>query len=426
MLPKVDQELVQKQYQDAKSVFSSFGSDAELAMQRLAEIPVSLHCWQGDDVGGFESQAGLTGGGIQATGNYPGKPRTAVELREDISKALGLLPGKLKLNLHAIYGDFDGKSVGRDQIGPEYFTKWMSWAKSEGIGLDFNPTFFSHPLADDGFTLASPDKERRSFWIRHGIACREIGAAFGKELGIACINNIWIPDGYKDRPADRLTPRKHLKDSLDAILEKQIDPGLNRDAVEAKLFGIASESYVVGSHEFYLAYALLNPRVMLCLDTGHFHPTESVADKLSSVLTFEDELLLHVSRPVRWDSDHVVTVNDELRATTEEIKRCDAFDRIYIALDFFDASINRLAAWIVGTRATQKMLLAALLEPTDLLQAEELAGNLTNRLALMEEIKALPVGAIWDKYCLDHNVPVAWDWIRDMWDYEEQVFSKRK
>ena len=394
-------------------------------MERLARIPVSIHCWQGDDIGGFESDAGLTGGGIQVTGNYPGKARTAEELQADISKALSLIPGAKKLALHAIYGDFGGRQVARDEIGPEHFTKWIDWAKGERIGLDFNPTFFSHPLADDGFTLAGADKQRREFWIRHGIACREIGAAFGRELGSVCVDNIWIPDGYKDRPADRLSPRKRLLESLDAILEKKIDPRHNVDAVEAKLFGIASESYVVGSHEFYLAYALSRPEVLLCLDNGHFHPTESVAEKLSALLVFDQELLLHLSRGVRWDSDHVVIINDELRATAEELKRCDAFDKVHIALDFFDASINRIAAWVIGTRAVQKMLLAALLEPSELLKEAEREDNLTNRLALMEELKILPVGAVWNRFCRQQNVPPAWNWIQQMEDYERSVLSQR-
>ena len=426
MLPNLKDDLVARRYETAKELYRSFGVDADEACRRLAQIPVSLHCWQGDDVGGFETDEGLTGGGIQATGSYPGKARNAGELREDLDEVLRLVPGKLRVNLHAMYAETDGKKIERDEVAPEHFSKWIDWAKGRGVGLDFNPSFFSHPLADDGFTLASRDESIRSFWIRHGIACRRIGEAMGIALGSPCITNIWIPDGYKDRPADRLTPRLILKDSLDAVFTESLKSGGNRDAVESKLFGIASESYVVGSHEFYLAYVMRRDDVLLCLDSGHFHPTESVAEKLSAVLAFQEELLLHVSRPVRWDSDHVVIMNDEIRSTGEEIKRCGAIDRVHLALDFFDASINRIAAWVVGARSTLKTLLTALLEPTDLLQSEEKDGNLTNRLALMEEIKALPAGAVWDKFCLDRGMPPAWLWIDEIWKYEERVLSRRK
>ena len=425
MLPKMNEENIRKRYEQARSVYSAFEVDTDDVCRKLAGVPLSLHCWQGDDVGGFESDEGLTGGGIQATGSYPGKARTADELRDDLEVVFRLVPGKLRLNLHAMYAETGGKTVARDELQPEHFQKWMSWAGKRGIGLDFNPSFFSHPLADDGFTLSSPDSRIRSFWIRHGAACRRIGEAFGRELSSPCITNIWIPDGYKDRPADRLSPRKILKDSLDAVLEETLDSEFIKDAVESKLFGIGSEAYVVGSHEFYLAYVMERKTVLLCLDAGHFHPTESAAEKISSLLPFQDELLLHVSRPVRWDSDHVVTLNDELRATCEEIGRCRAYDRVHLALDFFDASINRIAAWTVGSRALLKALLLSLLEPTVMLQEEERNGNWTRRLALMEELKALPFGAVWDYYCIDSRTPPGWAWLEHVEDYEKEILSKR-
>jgi L-rhamnose isomerase len=425
VLKKIDRELVQRQYEDAESIYGCFGVDVKEAMKLLSAIPLSLHCWQGDDVGGFESGEGLSGGGILATGNYYGKPRTADELREDAAQAFSLIPGKHRFNLHAIYAETGGKSIERDRLEPEHFSNWIGWAKEMGIGLDMNPTFFSHPLAEDGFTLAHRDKKVRSFWVRHGIVCRKLGAAFGRELGTPCVTNIWIPDGYKDRPADRLELRKLLKDSLDAILEPRIEPRYNLDAVEGKLFGIGSEAYVVGSHDFYLAYAMQREDLVLCLDTGHFHPTESVADKLSAILPFKEDLLLHVSRPVRWDSDHVVIVNDDLMAIAEELKRAEAFGKVRLGLDYFDASINRIAAWVAGARATLRTILGALLEPTEMLKDEERKGNLTNRLALMEELKRLPAEAVWNEYCLQSGVPPGWEWIDQVWGYDAGVLSKR-
>src|SRR6516162_10429540 len=357
-------------YELARERYARLGVETEQALARLRRIPISLHCWQGDDVGGFESAAGLTGGGIQATGNYPGKARNADELRSDLEKALSLIPGRHRLNLHAIYAETGGRPVERDRLGPEHFARWIDWAKSHGLGLDFNGTFFSHPKAAGGFTLSSRDEGTRRFWVDHGIACRKIGERFGRELGAPCVTNVWIPDGYKDTPVDRKTPRELLRRSLDEIFAEPLDPRFHLDAVEGKLFGLGSESYVVGSHEFYLGYAVTN-RKLLCLDAGHFHPTETIADKISAVLTWLDEVLLHVSRGVRWDSDHVVTLTDELRALAEELVRGDYLDRVHIGLDFFDASINRVAAWVIGSRCTLKALLLALLEPSQRLQEAE-------------------------------------------------------
>lgn len=419
------EELVREGYERAKEVYKAFGVDTDEVLKQMDNISISLHCWQGDDVTGFEEDVeALSGGGILATGNYPGRARNGEELRQDLDKALSLIPGKHRVNLHAIYAETDGKFVDRDEIGPEHFEKWIDWAADKGIGLDFNPTFFSHKMADSGFTLASKDKEVRDFWIRHGIRCREIAAEMGKRLGIPCVCNVWIPDGSKDLPADRLGHRQILKESLDEIFEKKYDKKHLLDSVESKLFGIGSEAYVVGSHEFYMAYAMTRD-VMLCLDAGHFHPTETISDKISSILTFADGLLLHVSRGVRWDSDHVVILNDEVLAIAQEIKRANAFDKVYFGLDFFDASINRISAWVTGTRAALKAIMFALLEPTELLKSEEEKGNFGARLALMEEFKTLPFGAVWDYYCLIKGVPVGAQWLDDVRKYEEEVLSKR-
>ncbi len=405
--------------------YAAFGVDTEAALAALARIPISLHCWQGDDVGGFESDAGLTGGGIQATGNYPGKARTADELRADLDLAFSLIPGTHRLNLHSFYADYPGKKVARDTLAPEHFARWIDWAKSKKIGMDFNPSFFSHPLAADGFTLASRDEGIRNFWIRHGIACRHIGEAFGKALGSPCVTNVWIPDGYKETPADRLTPRLILQKSLDEIFAQPLDPRHNLDAVEGKLFGIGSESYVVGSHEFYLGYAIKHKK-LLCLDAGHYHPTETITDKISSVLINVNEILLHVSRGVRWDSDHVVTLSDDLRAIAEELVRGNFLSRTHIGLDYFDASINRIAAWVIGTRAMLKALLLALLEPSAKLRELEAAGDFTARLALMEELKTLPFGAVWDHYCAKAGVPLGIAWLESVKRYEKEVLAHRR
>ena len=410
-------------YEIARQRYDQIGVNADEAIKRLGDIAISLHCWQGDDVGGFESGEGLTGGGIMATGTYPGKARTADELRSDLEKAMSLIPAKQRLNLHAIYGDIKGKAD-RNEITPEHFAAWIDWAKAQKIGMDFNGTFFSHPKAESGFTLASADEGIRAFWVEHGIACRRIGAAMGKALGTPCVTNVWIADGYKDVPADRKGPRERLRKSLDEIFAEKIDKQYLLDAVESKLFGIGSESYVVGSHEFYLGYAIANG-TLLCLDTGHFHPTEVVSDKISAVLTFLDEILLHVSRGVRWDSDHVVILSDELRALAAEIVRGDYLQRVHIGLDFFDASINRVAAWVIGTRCMVKASLMALLEPADRLRQVESDGDFTTRLALLEELKTLPFGAVWDYYCLTSNVPVGQAWLKEVKDYEARVTDLR-
>jgi L-rhamnose isomerase len=420
-----DQAAVEKGYEWARDRYADLGVDTDAALDTLRRGPISLHCWQGDDVGGFENDQGLTGGGIQATGNYPGKARNADQLRADLDKALSLIPGKHRLNLHAMYAETGGRKVDRDELAPEHFAGWIDWARSRGLGLDFNGTFFSHPKAADGFTLASRDEGVRRFWVDHGIACRNIGAAIGRELGSPCVTNVWIPDGYKDTPVDRKTPRQILKRSLDEIFAEPLDPQIHRDAVEGKLFGLGSESYVVGSHEFYLGYAIAN-RKLLCLDSGHFHPTEGIADKISSVLTHLDEILLHVSRGVRWDSDHVVVLSDDLCAIAEEIVRGEYLDRVHIGLDFFDASINRVAAWVIGTRSTLKALLLALLEPRAQLQAREAVGDYTARLALLEEVKTLPAGAVWDYYCLRQGVPVGPAWLEEVRAYERAVLARRE
>ena len=418
-----DLKIIERSYEAARQRYAKLGVDSDEAMERLSKIAISLHCWQGDDVGGFESSEGLSGGGIMATGAYPGKARTADELRADVDKVMSLIPGKHRLNLHAIYAETKGR-VERNELEPEHFTTWIDWAKANGIGMDFNGTFFSHPKADSGFTLSSADEGIRKFWVEHGIVCRNIGAAMGKSLGTPCVTNLWIADGYKDIPADRKGPRERLKKSLDEIFAESIDRGQLLDAVECKLFGIGSESYVVGSHEFYLGYAIEN-KTLLCLDTGHFHPTEVVSDKISSVLTFLDEILLHVSRGVRWDSDHVVILSDELRAIAQEIVRGDYLDRVHIGLDFFDASINRIAAWVIGTRCMIKALLIALLEPSEKLRRMELDGDYTGRLAMQEECKTLPFGAVWDYYCTTMESPAGESWLDETRAYEKDVLSKR-
>ena len=419
-----DTSRIEKAYEQAKQRYAEMGVDTETAMEQLSTTAISLHCWQGDDVGGFESEEGLSGGGIMATGTYPGKARTVDELRADLEKALSLIPGKHRLNLHAMYGQTKGK-VERNELSTEHFTAWIDWAKANGLGMDFNGTFFSHPKAESGFTLSSADEGIRRFWVEHGIVCREIGAAMGKELGTPCVTNLWIPDGYKDIPVDRKGPRQRLKKSLDEIFAEPMDRSCLLDAVESKLFGIGSESYVVGSHEFYLGYAIEN-KTLLCLDTGHFHPTEVISDKISSVLTFLDEILLHVSRGVRWDSDHVVVLSDELRAITEQIVRGDYLERVHIGLDFFDASINRIAAWVIGTRCMIKALLIALLEPAEKLRVIELDGDYTARLAMLEELKTMPFGAVWDYYCTKQDVTPGPDWLKEVRDYESKVTNKRQ
>jgi len=410
-------------YNLAKERYGAIGVDTEKALAALGKISISLHCWQGDDVGGFENPGGELTGGIAATGNYPGKARTADELRKDLDVVYGLLPGSHRLNLHAIYLEAD-KKVERNAIEPRHFSAWKDWAKANRHGLDFNPTCFSHPKSADGFTLAHRDKGIRRFWIEHCIASRKIGEYFGKELGTPAVTNIWIPDGIKDSPADRQTPRRLLLESLDLVLAEKIDPRYNLDSVEPKLFGIGSESYVVGSMEFYSAYAL-SRKILLTLDSGHFHPTETIADKISSLLIFLDQLLLHVSRGVRWDSDHIVTFNDDLQAMMQEIVRNNALERVHIGLDYFDGSINRVAAWTIGARNTLRALLNALLEPFDMLKHDEMNGDYSHRLALQEELKVMPAGAVWDYYCLKQGVPVGISFMETIKDYEKRELSKR-
>jgi L-rhamnose isomerase len=415
---------VNEGYAFARKAYAAFGVDTDSVLDEMKKRQISLHCWQGDDVNGFEAAAGGTGGGILSTGNYPGRARNGDELRADYEMAFGLIPGRHRVNLHAIYAETDGSAVERDRLEPEHFSRWISWAKSLGVGIDFNPTCFGHPMAASGFTLGSRDEEIRGFWVRHVKACRKIAAAIGKELGTPCVMNIWAPDGMKDAPAERLGYRRQMKKSLDEILSERYDRKYLIDALESKLFGIGVESYTVGSHEFVMGYGLKN-NVTICLDMGHFHPTEGIADKISAVLLYAEELLLHVSRPVRWDSDHVAVLNDELLAVAQEVKRCKAFDRVYYALDFFDASINRITAWVTGARAALKSILAALLEPSELLEKEEIAGNYGNRLALAEEFKTLPLGAVWDKFCYDMKVPVGADWLEAVGEYEKKVLLKR-
>jgi L-rhamnose isomerase len=421
-MPKTD--LVAGIYSLARERYAALGVDVDHALKKLARIPISLHCWQGDDVRGFENWSDELGDGLAVTGNYPGKARTPEELRADLDTALRLIPGQHRLNLHACYAEFGGKKVDRDAIEPIHFRNWIAWAKKNGLGLDFNPTCFSHPKSADGFTLSHADKGIRQFWIEHCRRSREIGAVFGKALGKTCITNVWIPDGCKDTAADRVAPRERLADSLDAVFKKELSPTDNLDAVEPKLFGIGSESYVVGSHEFYLGYALSRKK-LLCLDAGHYHPTEGIADKISSVLQFMPEILLHVSRGVRWDSDHVVTLNDDLFAIAREIIVNGFQKRVHIGLDYFDASINRVAAWTIGARNMLRALLIALLE-SPLIRTAEASRDFTTRLALQEEAKMLPFGAIWDYYCEQQEVPVGDGWLSEVKTYEAAVLSQRQ
>ncbi|MCC7519070.1 MAG: L-rhamnose isomerase [Verrucomicrobiae bacterium] len=417
--------LLARNYELACERFAALGVDVEAALRRLARVPLSLHCWQGDDIAGFEADAtGLTGG-IMATGNYPGRARTPEELRADLEMVWRLLPGRHRLALHALYAETEGKRVDRDALEPRHFQGWVDWAKRHEIGLDFNGSFFSHPKSADGFTLSHPDDGIRRFWIAHGIASRKIGAFLGRELGSPCVCNLWIPDGFKDTPVDRRAHRGRLRESLDEIFAAEMSRTHLLDAVEPKLFGLGSESCVIGSHEFYLAYAVAK-RILLTLDTGHYHPTEVVSDKISAVLAFLDEILLHVSRGVRWDSDHVVTLNEELVALAQEIARGGDEARIHVGLDYFDASINRVAAWVIGARAMLKALLIAFLEPTEELRALEEKGDYTGRLAMLEDLKGLPYGAVWDHYCVASGTLPSMDWLDEVRCYEKKVLSKRR
>lgn len=415
------QKQIEKSYKVAKELYAGLGVDTDAVVRKLGAIPISMHCWQGDDVAGFEMGKGGDGGGILSTGNYPGRARNAGELRADLDFAMSLLPGTLRLNLHAIYLE-SAKPVDRCCIEAKHFKNWIEWAKKKGIGLDFNPTYFAHPLVKQGFTLASPDKAVRDFWIAHGKACRDIAETFGRKLGKRCVMNTWVPDGFKDTPVDRRAARARLAESLDEIFSVKKDPKYMRDAVESKLFGIGCESCTVGSHEFYLAYALRN-NVMVCLDSGHFHPTESIADKISSILLFSDELLLHVSRPVRWDSDHVILFDDELQAIASEIVR-NGPEHVNIGLDYFDGTINRIAAWVVGVRNMQKALCKALLEPRDKIVPFDF-GSWTGRLAWTEELKAMPWQAVYDWFCLLADVPAGLDYMDPIAEYDKKTIAER-
>lgn len=413
---------IQTRYEEAKAMYAKIGVDTDAVLEQLKNIPIAMHCWQGDDVVGFDG-AGSLSGGIQTTGNYPGKATTPEELMADMDKVLSMIPGKHKINLHASYAIFEnGERVDRDKIEPKHFEKWVQFAKERGLGIDFNPTCFSHPLAADA-TLSSENEEIRQFWIRHCQACVRISEYFATELGQPCVMNVWIPDGYKDIPADRMAPRARLKDSLDQIIGVEYDKSKVYIAVESKVFGIGLESYTVGSHEFYMNYAARNG--LLCLlDNGHYHPTEVVSDKISSMLCFYDKLALHVTRSVRWDSDHVVRYDDETREIAKEII-VNGADRVFIALDFFDASINRIAAWVIGMRNMQKALMNALLTPNAALAGLQQERKLTEVFALQEEYKTYPMGDVWNYFCEQNNVPVAEDWIAEVKKYEDEVLSKR-
>ena len=415
--------MIEKRYNQAKEIYKEIGVDTDKAIETLKSVPISIHCWQGDDVGGFESSGDLSGG-IAATGNYPGKARSPEELMNDIDFALKLIPGKKRINIHAFYAITD-EVVERDELEPRHFDKWIEFAKERNLGLDFNPTFFSHPKAAEGLTLSHPDKEIRDFWIRHGKASRKIAAYIGEQLGSPCLNNVWIPDGYKDIPADRLGPRKRLEASLDEIFSVNYDEKYIVDCVESKVFGIGLEAYTVGSNEFYMGYAATRKGVYNLLDNGHYHPTEVVSDKISSLLVFFDKLPLHVTRPVRWDSDHVVLFEDEIKEIAKEIVRNDALDKVLIGLDFFDASINRIAAWVVGTRNMQKALLYALLTPNGVLKEMQEQGNFTELMVKSEELKTYPIGDVWDYYCEKNAVPVKEKWFAEVKKYETDVLLGR-
>lgn len=405
-------------------LYKKYGIDAKKAIEKLSNIPISIHCWQGDDVVGFENADGALSGGIQTTGNYPGKARTPEELMADFDKAMSLIPGKKRINLHASYAIFEkGEKVDRDKLEPKHFAKWVEFAKERGLGIDFNPTFFSHPLADDSITLSSIDEEKRKFWVEHGKACRRIAAYFAKELGTHCLCNVWIPDGYKDVPADRVGPRMRLKKSLDEIFEEKLDGVI--DCVESKVFGIGLESYTVGSGEFYLGYAASHENVYYLLDNGHFHPMEYCSDKIPSLLCYFDKIPLHVTRGIRWDSDHVIALDDETKEIAKEIIRNNAEDKVLIGLDFFDASINRIAAWVIGSRNMQKALLYALLMPNARMKALQDEGKFTELFMLSEEAKALPFGLVWDEFCRMNNMPSDEKWYDEVKKYEDEVLSKR-
>jgi len=418
------EEQIKRAFEEAKEQYASLGVDATQAIEQLDKLSISIHCWQADDVSGFENPEGELTGGIQATGNYPGKARTIDELKKDLEKVISLVPGKHRISLHATYGDFGGEFVDRDKIEPKHFQSWIDWAKEKGVKLDFNSTFFSHDKTNSGYTLSDFDPEIRRFWKEHLRRCRRIAAEIGRQQGDPCIHNIWIPDGEKDKTVSRYEHRKLLQESLDEVLAEKISTEYLKDCVECKLFGIGSESYVVGSHEFYMGYAVKN-NMLLTLDAGHFHPTEIISDKLSSMLLFVPEITLHVSRPERWDSDHVVILTDELLAIAQEIVRSGQKDRIHMGLDYFDASINRIGAYVVGIRSAQKAMLQALLEPTDKLRDFEKQDRNFERMAYLEELKALPWNALYSYYCQQQGAPVGDAYIKEIQEYEEQITSKR-
>lgn len=421
----MDKEIIKKSYQIAKAQYADLGVDTDKVIEQMNDVVISLHCWQTDDVGGFEKEgAELGGGGIQATGNYPGKAKTITQMRDDLDKVFSLLPGRQRLSLHAIYGEFGGKLVDRDQIEVEHFQGWIDWAKKRKIGLDFNCTCFSHPLSDDGYTLSSKNPKIRKFWIEHNKRCRAIAAEMGKHLGTPSVHNLWIPDGSKDTPVDRAGIRKLLKKSLDEIFSVEYPKKYLKDSVESKLFGIGSEAMVVGSHDFYMGYAVKN-NTLITLDNGHFHPTEQVGDKISSILLYIDEILLHLTRGVRWDSDHVVTFNDDLLLIAQEIIRGKFLSRVNIGLDFFDASLNRIGAYVIGTRSAQMAFMFAMLEPYQTLLKFEEKGRTFERLSFMELMKTKPFGAVWDYYCMKENVPVGQDYIDEIVKYETEILTKR-
>ncbi|MCQ2435532.1 MAG: L-rhamnose isomerase [Clostridia bacterium] len=412
-------------YELAKQAYASIGIDTDAAIEKLKSIPVSLHCWQGDDVTGFDHDGPLTGG-IQTTGNYPGKARTPEQLMADMDKAMSLCPGAKKINVHACYAIFDdGEFVDRDKLEPKHFAKWVEFAKSRGMGLDFNPTFFSHPMVKDGLTLTSPDETTRKFWIEHGKACVRISEYFAKETGIPCVMNIWIGDGFKDVPADRMGPRLRYKDSIEQILSEPYDRNLVKPCVESKVFGIGVEAYTAGSAEFTLTYAATHEGCLPLMDNGHYHPTEVVSDKIPALLCYFPEIALHITRGIRWDSDHVLVFDDETKEMAKEIVRCDALDRVYMALDYFDASINRISAWTVGFRSWQKALLNALLTPHETLKALQDNAEFTELMAMNEELKTMPFGAVWDEYCTRCGVKTGMAWFDDIKSYEKTVLSKR-
>ena len=417
------EQTILQGYEYAKEVYGAQGVDTDAAIAKADAIPITMHSWEGDDLIGFDGTGELTGG-IATTGNYPGRARTAEELRADITEAVSMIPGTVRIGLHACQAEQSGKKVDRDAYTIDMFQKWVDWAKEQGLKLDFNPTFFSHPRMDGDFSLASPDAGTRDFWVEHGKRCREIGAEFGRQLGSACITNYWMPDGYKDIPADTAAPRQRMIDSLDRIFSEKIDPRCNVDSLESKLFGLGLESYTVVSHELALCYCLTHDKY-LCMDAGHFHPTESIAAKISAVAPFMEGIMLHVSRGVRWDSDHVVLWDDELQNIMNEIIHNEYEDKVHVGLDFFDASINRIAAWTIGARNPRKAILQACLTPIQDGRDAEQAGDLTTRLALHEENKSLPFAAVWDYYCMGAGVPVGREWIKQVKEYETRVLSHR-